>query len=473
MPIFTIFLTGDVKYGVPLSKATILGGAIGNFVSIGWARHPKANRPLIDYESSTLMQSGELLGVVFGVLANMILPRVYIILFLAVILTFNAYKTLNKGRQQFAKETAKKLAAAEEAAAKEKSVEMVDAPKADDDEDRKESELSDLVDDAPTPPAEEMPASDAPQAAACGLGCLACTEGGDDAPAADVEAAPSAAAEPEIEVAVEADAAKAVALDDEAGEAGEADKNDPDAVQFPLWAWKLLAPMTLFTIAYAIFKMLLLKPCSAGLGGAGLYWTWYFLPVPVLGGFMYATAKILVARHERRVAAGFQYLENDMQWTYEQLGKFPKVAVLAGVAAGLLGIGGGMVIGPLFLQIGMEPQVGTASCAFMILWTAASGVIQYMCAGKLAWKDVLCCVALGFCSGQIGQRGVNAMLRKFDRPSLITFLLGSVVAVACVTMTITGIVSVIDEFNDAGSNPWGKVFGGFDTSEFSCSDDDH
>ena len=218
---------------------------------------------------------------------------------------------------------------------------------------------------------------------------------------------------------------------------------------------------------------LLLKPCSAGLGGAGLYWTWYFLPVPVLGGFMYATAKILVARHERRVAAGFQYLENDMQWTYEQLGKFPKVAVLAGVAAGLLGIGGGMVIGPLFLAIGMEPQVGTASCAFMILWTAASGVIQYMCAGKLAWKDVLCCVALGFCSGQIGQRGVNAMLRKFDRPSLITFLLGSVVAVACVTMTITGIVSVIDEFNDAGSNPWGKVFGGFDTSEFSCSDDDH
>ena len=106
MPIFTIFLTGDVKYGVPLSKATILGGAIGNFVSIGWARHPKANRPLIDYESSTLMQSGELLGVVFGVLANMILPRVYIILFLAVILSFNAYKTLNKGRQQL-QETAK------------------------------------------------------------------------------------------------------------------------------------------------------------------------------------------------------------------------------------------------------------------------------------------------------------------------------------------------------------------------------
>ena len=336
---------------------------------------------------------------------------------------------------------------------KEKSAEMVDAPKADDDEDRGSRSSPTWS----TTRRRRRPRDGERRAAGGRRPRLPRVHrGGRRRAGRGRRAAPSAAAEPEIEVAVEADAAKAVALDDEAG-SGEADKNDPDAVQLP-GAWKLLVPMTLFTIAYAIFKMLLLKPCSAGLGGAGLYWTWYFLPVPVLGGFMYATAKILVARHERRVAAGFQYLENDMQWTYEQLGKFPKVAVLAGVAAGLLGIGGGMVIGPLFLQIGMEPQVGTASCAFMILWTAASGVIQYMCAGKLAWKDVLCCVALGFCSGQIGQRGVNAMLRKFDRPSLITFLLGSVVAVACVTMTITGIVSVIDEFNDAGSNPWGKVF---------------
>ena len=35
------------------------------------------------------------------------------------------------------------------------------------------------------------------------------------------------------------------------------------------------------------------------------------------------------------------------------------------------------MIGPLFLAIGMEPQVGTSSCAFMILWTAFSGVVIY------------------------------------------------------------------------------------------------
>jgi hypothetical protein len=47
-----------------------------------------------------------------------------------------------------------------------------------------------------------------------------------------------------------------------------------------------------------------------------------------------------------------------------------------------------MVIGPLFIEIGMQPQVGTASCAFMILWTATSGVIQYAMADKVSAAEI-------------------------------------------------------------------------------------
>merc|ERR1712056_171686 len=65
------------------------------------------------------------------------------------------------------------------------------------------------------------------------------------------------------------------------------------------------------------------------------------------------------------------------------------MGILAGVAAGLLGIGGGMVIGPLFITLDMQPKVGSSSCAFMILWTALSGVVQYAFAGKLGWQFIL------------------------------------------------------------------------------------
>merc|ERR1719258_557819 len=96
-PIYMVLLGAGPKGAVPLSKATILGGAIGNFLTLSRARHPKAERPMIDYEASTFMQSGELLGVVFGVLLNGLLPAILIIVFLLAILSYNSYKTFAKG----------------------------------------------------------------------------------------------------------------------------------------------------------------------------------------------------------------------------------------------------------------------------------------------------------------------------------------------------------------------------------------
>merc|ERR1712137_461869 len=123
------------------------------------------------------------------------------------------------------------------------------------------------------------------------------------------------------------------------------------------------------------------------------------------------------------------------------LSKFPKTAVGAGVTAGLLGIGGGMVIGPLFLAIGMQPQVGTSSCAFMILFTALSGVVQYLAAGYL---------------GQLGQRGVNKILKATGRPSIIIFLLAAIIGSACVSMTVAGVAKIAADIFE------------FSTEDFQC-----
>ena len=43
--------------------------------------------------------------------------------------------------------------------------------------------------------------------------------------------------------------------------------------------------------------------------------------------------------------------------------------------SGMLGIGGGMVLGPLFLQLELHPQVTTATTGFMLLFTGCAGVL--------------------------------------------------------------------------------------------------
>jgi len=240
---------------------------------------------------------------------------------------------------------------------------------------------------------------------------------------------------------------------------------DEDAAQFPVWAWSMLAPMTIFTVIYAIVKKNVVSTC----GPVG-YWLWYLSPVPVLGLFMYATARVLKTKHNRRVEVGYVFHGDgedkpdyrDLKWTDETLRQYPAIAILAGVAAGLLGIGGGMVIGPLFIQLDMQPKVGSSSCAFMILWTAASGVVQYAFAGKLGWQFILYGIVVGFISGQLGQRGVDQMLKKSGRPSYVIFLLGGIVLTACIAMTCSGSYKLIKGIAD------GDDLFVFDTYDLEC-----
>mmetsp|Transcript_15678 Transcript_15678/g.47748 ORF Transcript_15678/g.47748 Transcript_15678/m.47748 type:complete len:398 (-) Transcript_15678:591-1784(-) len=106
VPTYAFVLGVGAKNAVPLSKATILGVALGNFFMIGFERHPDpaADRPLIDYDLSAYMQSAILLGTVFGVLFNTILPEIAIIVLLMLVLFYNSWRTVRKGNRLRKKE---------------------------------------------------------------------------------------------------------------------------------------------------------------------------------------------------------------------------------------------------------------------------------------------------------------------------------------------------------------------------------
>jgi uncharacterized membrane protein YfcA len=59
----------------------------------------------------------------------------------------------------------------------------------------------------------------------------------------------------------------------------------------------------------------------------------------------------------RKQAVGFDFVEGDVKWDYQKVFFYARWTFVAGVIAGLIGIGGGMVLGPLMLQMGILPQV--------------------------------------------------------------------------------------------------------------------
>jgi hypothetical protein len=71
----------------------------------------------------------------------------------------------------------------------------------------------------------------------------------------------------------------------------------------------------------------------------------------------------LIEKWKLKKAIGYKYLEGDMEWNYENTLKYPFIVIWAGFFAGLFGIGGGIVKGPLMLYMGVHPQVASATCA--------------------------------------------------------------------------------------------------------------
>lgn len=56
---------------------------------------------------------------------------------------------------------------------------------------------------------------------------------------------------------------------------------------------------------------------------------------------------------------------------------------VSGIGAGLLGIGGGMIINPVMIDLGYITEVSAAISGFSVLWTSSSTTSQFIIAGAI------------------------------------------------------------------------------------------
>ena len=48
-----------------------------------------------------------------------------------------------------------------------------------------------------------------------------------------------------------------------------------------------------------------------------------------------------------------------MAWDADKVNRYPMIVAVGAIAAGMLGVGGGMILGPIFLELGIIPQVSS------------------------------------------------------------------------------------------------------------------
>jgi len=190
--------------------------------------------------------------------------------------------------------------------------------------------------------------------------------------------------------------------------------------------------------------------------GEPAYWCLTLAAIPYILLITYFSRKHLVYIYHLKKQHGYQYPPGDVMWNERNTIVYPLICSLAGLAAGMFGIGGGIVKGPLMLEMGTLPEVTSATSATMILFTSISASISYFIFGKLNLNYAVVLFCLGLVFTFVGQLGLDYIVKKYKRNSLIILIIGFVVALSAVAMGAQSFPSIIALF-EGRAEPGGQI----------------
>lgn len=177
------------------------------------------------------------------------------------------------------------------------------------------------------------------------------------------------------------------------------------------------------------------SPLGLACGSRG-FWLLYFASVPWVLAFAVYFRWILVREFRRKILAGHVFVRGEIQWNDKNTIRYPAICTLSGVFAGLFGIGGGIVKGPLMLEMGVIPAVASASAAAMILYTSSAACTSFAVFGLLHYTYGAVFFVLGFLSTIIGQVSLTNLIKKHKRESPIVLSIGSVIGMSSILVAI-------------------------------------
>ena len=95
------------------------------------------------------------------------------------------------------------------------------------------------------------------------------------------------------------------------------------------------------------------------------------------------TSYMMINQYAKKTELLYTFDSKDLKWTKRNMSIVTFTGFLAGIASGIIGVGGGLILNPVMLRLEIRPEVSTATSSFMVLFTSSISMLQYAIAGKL------------------------------------------------------------------------------------------
>ncbi|XP_038898073.1 sulfite exporter TauE/SafE family protein 3-like isoform X1 [Benincasa hispida] len=195
--------------------------------------------------------------------------------------------------------------------------------------------------------------------------------------------------------------------------------------------WKELGLLLFVWVAFLVLQIFKERTVSC----SWEYWTLNFLQIPIsVGVYLYEATSLYKGR---KVIASLGGRETEFR--VGQLAMYACLGMSAGVVGGLLGVGGGSIMGPLFLELGVPPQVATASATFAMMFSSSMSVVEYYLLNQFPVPYAVYLAAVAMIAAYCGQHIVRKVIALLGRASIIIFVLAFTVFISSLTLGGVGI----------------------------------
>ncbi|KAG5113041.1 hypothetical protein AAZX31_13G131900 [Glycine max] len=210
--------------------------------------------------------------------------------------------------------------------------------------------------------------------------------------------------------------------------------------------WKRILVLIVVWVGFLLVQVIKndVEACSAW------YWVLFGLQLPIaLLVFGYEAVK-LYKEHKRRMNTGNSecICEASIEWTAINLAFCALCGIVGGIVGGLLGSGGGFVLGPLLLEIGVIPQVASATATFVMMFSSSLSVVEFYLLKRFPIPYALYLTSVSVLAGFWGQFFVRRLITCLGRASIIVFILSGVIFASALTMGVVGIENSIQMINN-------------------------
>jgi hypothetical protein len=228
----------------------------------------------------------------------------------------------------------------------------------------------------------------------------------------------------------------------------------------PRFGWFKRLPLALaitVILTWALYIGLLLlktlsRSCSVN------YWVGFALQLTLMAGIGVGVAVYLMRVDERSSGASTpKDLSEQDPTTAEKTSSvllFEALAFSAGLLGGMLGLGGGVILAPMLLSLGIQAQVSSATTTTIVLLSSSAAMINFATMGLLNLEYAAVFGVAAALASLFGMLYIGNLIKRSGRVSLVVLSLTVVMGAGLIGIAVVGSLNVVRAVQSGNGN-WG------------------